>query len=91
VKSLRRTHFKEVFMNPPFPPGDATLSRAATAWFVVDWIVALFPPIHWGMAGPLPDILGVPATLAYFLGVSLFIATSILFAYWVDIQRSNLV
>ena len=78
-------------MNLPSARTSTTLSRAVTIWFVIDWIVALFPPIHWGLAGSVADVMGVPATLAYFLGTSLFIATSIIFAYWVDIQRSNCV
>lgn len=63
------------------------LSRWVTIWFALDWLVALLPPIHWGLALPLPDLLGVPATLVYFISVAVFIGASVVFAYWVDTRN----
>ncbi|MFM0504848.1 hypothetical protein [Paraburkholderia caffeinilytica] len=74
-------------MSSRFLRCDTPLSRCVTIWFALDWFVALFPPIHWGIALPLPNVLGLPVTLAYFLGVSLCICASIAFAYWVDTRR----
>ncbi|GEO99474.1 hypothetical protein [Methylobacterium haplocladii] len=59
------------------------LPRFIQAWFALDLILALLPPLHWhfGVAEP---VLGVPTTLAYLWGASLFIAASVVAAYLAD-------
>ncbi len=53
------------------------------AWFVVDLVLALFPPVHWAMSGADP-ILGLPRSLFYIFGVSFVIAASVVAAYFSD-------
>ncbi|HYD33733.1 MAG TPA: hypothetical protein VEA39_04110 [Methylophilaceae bacterium] len=50
-------------------------------WFVANVLLALLPPLHWEIAAQRP-VLGLPATLFYFLLLSLSITGSILYAYW---------
>jgi hypothetical protein len=57
------------------------LSTLVKMWFVTDAIVALAPPLYWAAAGMNGPILGVPASLFYFLAVSLCITLSIIVAY----------
>lgn len=78
-------------MKPNLLRGRHPLSKWVTIWFVLDWLVALLPPIHWGVALARPDVLGLPATLAYFLGISAFIGASVAFAYWVDARNGCIV
>lgn len=55
--------------------------RWVSAWFVVDAIVALAPPLYWAFDGDRTPILGVPAAVLYFIAVSTCITASILAAY----------
>ncbi len=52
-------------------------------WFGLDLFLALFPPLHWAASGTEP-ILGVPRPLFYLYGTSLFIAASVVVAYFCD-------
>lgn len=51
-------------------------------WFVLDAVIALAPPLYWSADNYRAPILGMPATLFYFLIVCLTITGSILYAYW---------
>ena len=51
------------------------------AWFVLDAIVALAPPLYWAVDGKTTPILGLPAAVFYFIAVSVCIAGSIVAAY----------
>lgn len=57
-------------------------------WFGLDLLLALLPPLHWklGIAEP---VLGLPLTLVYLWGTSLFIAASVVAAYLVDPSRAG--
>jgi hypothetical protein len=52
-------------------------------WFVIDLVLALFPPVHWAMGGSDP-ILGIPRVLFYIYGTSFITAASIVAAYFAD-------
>jgi membrane protein YdbS with pleckstrin-like domain len=52
------------------------------AWFLSNAVIALLPNIYWAADQYQAAILGMPATLFYFLFVSLSITGSILYAYW---------
>ena len=52
-------------------------------WFVIDVVLALFPPVHWAMSGSDP-ILGIPRVLFYIYGTSFVTAASIVAAYFAD-------
>jgi hypothetical protein len=53
-------------------------------WFVANVLLALIPPLHWEIARYERLVLGLPATLFYFLLLSLSITGSIIYAYWKD-------
>ena len=57
------------------------LPRWVMAWFVLDAIAALAPPLYWAFDGNREPVLGVPAAVFYFIAVSTFIAASIVAAY----------
>jgi hypothetical protein len=59
------------------------LPIAIQLWFALDILLALFPPLHWAVGGGAP-VLGVPETLLYLFGTSLFIAASVVAAYVSD-------
>jgi hypothetical protein len=59
------------------------LPMLVKAWFVLDLFLAWFPPLHWTASGA-DLVLGIPRSLCYLLVLSLFIATSILVAYFSD-------
>jgi hypothetical protein len=65
-------------------PKRSPLRAIVAAWFVVDGLVALAPPLYWAADGATPSILGLPLALAYFLAVATCIAASIIAAAWVD-------
>ncbi len=56
------------------------------AWFALDAILGLFPPLYWAASGPNPYILGLPLSVFYFVAVGLFISASLVVAYFVDEQ-----
>jgi hypothetical protein len=57
------------------------LSTPVKIWFMADAIVALAPPLYWLADGWTGPVLGIPASLFYFLAVSLCITVSIIVAY----------
>ncbi len=58
-------------------------------WFIVNATVALFPPIYWMISDHNDYILGVPASLLYFMTISLSIMPSIIYAYCTDVSMGN--
>lgn len=56
-------------------------------WFVSNAVIALAPPIYWSADNYKTPILGMPATLFYFLTVCMSITGSILYAYWEESSR----
>lgn len=67
----------------------ATRPRSAfiSIWFVLDAILGLFPPVYWVAGGPEPLIFGLSCSIVYFIALALFIAASIVAAYWDDEAR----
>ncbi|MGO4685855.1 hypothetical protein [Hyphomicrobium sp. 2TAF46] len=64
----------------------AALPRWVAAWFIVDAIVALAPPLYWAFDGDRIPLLGVPAAVLYFIAVSTCIAASIVAAYLAEVR-----
>jgi hypothetical protein len=60
------------------------LPMLVKAWFVLDVFLAWFPPLHWAASGADPLLFGLPRSLCYVFGVSLFIAASAVVAYFCD-------
>lgn len=58
-------------------------------WFIVNAVVALFPPIYWAISNHNAYIFGVPASLLYFTTISLSIMLSIIYAYYTDVSTGN--
>jgi hypothetical protein len=56
-------------------------------WFILDAVLGLFPPVYWVAGGPEPLVFGLPCSIAYFVALALFIAASIVAAYWDDERR----
>lgn len=55
--------------------------RWVTAWFIIDAVVALAPPLYWTFDGDVTLVFGVPAAVLYFVVVATCIAASIGAAY----------
>ena len=62
-------------------------SSFISIWFVLDAILGLFPPVYWIAGRPAPAIFGLPCSVVYFMALALFIAASIVAAYWDDEAR----
>lgn len=60
-----------------------------TAWFALDAIVALAPPIYWAADGQTAPILGVPAAVFYFVAVAVCITASIAAAYTAEARNGE--
>jgi hypothetical protein len=58
------------------------------AWFALDAIVALAPPLYWAVDGKTTQVLGLPAPVFYFIAVAVFITASIIAAYVTE-ERSG--
>lgn len=69
--------------NPPVRRRSGFIST----WFALDAIFSLLPPVYWAAGGPKPDILGLPCSIIYFIGLGAFITGSLLAAYWDDERR----
>jgi len=54
------------------------------AWFLFNTFVALFPPLYWAVGKSTGFVFGLPASLIYFMMVSVSITLSILYAYRQD-------
>lgn len=61
-----------------------------TAWFLLDAVVALAPPIYWAANGEMTPILGLPAAVFYFVAVAVCITASIIAAYWAEARNGEL-
>lgn len=61
----------------------ARLPLFVKVWFVLDLVLAWFPPLHWAASGADP-VFGVPRSLCYLFGVELFIAASAVVACLCD-------
>ncbi len=61
-----------------------------TAWFIIDAVVALAPPLYWLFDGDREPILGVPGAVAYFLAVATCITLSIVAAYSAEARRGEI-
>lgn len=72
---------------PAIRPRSAFIS----IWFVLDAILGLFPPIYWMAGQPTPLIFGLPCSIVYYVVLALFIAASIVAAYWDDEKRGAFV
>lgn len=64
--------------------------RWVTAWFIVDAIVALAPPLYWAVDGNRTPIFGIPVAVLYFVAVSTCIAASIVAAYIAEAYRGEI-
>jgi hypothetical protein len=54
------------------------------AWFALDAILGLFPPIYWAASGASPRVVGLPLSVFYFVAVGLFTSASLVVAYFLD-------
>jgi hypothetical protein len=59
------------------------------AWFILDAIVALAPPLYWAVDGNRALIAGLPVVLIYFIGVASFITASIVVAYLAEARLAG--
>lgn len=57
-------------------------------WFALDLFLALFPPLHWAASGSDP-VLGVPRSLLYIYSLCVFIALSVVVAYFAGSRRER--
>jgi hypothetical protein len=64
--------------------------RWVIAWFVVDTIVALAPPLYWAVDGNRTPIFGVPVAVLYFIAVATCIAASVVAAYVAEAYRGEI-
>ena len=61
-----------------------------TAWFLIDAVVALAPPLYWAVDGKTTPILGLPAALFYFVAVAVCITASIVAAYVAEARAGEI-
>ena len=61
----------------------ARLPMFVRVWFVLDLLLAWFPPFHWLASGADP-VFGIPRSLCYIFGVEVFIAASAVVACLCD-------
>lgn len=59
------------------------------AWFLFNTFIALYPPLYWAVGKNGGLVLGLPASLIYFMGVSISITLSILYAYKQDTKNGE--
>jgi hypothetical protein len=59
------------------------LPMLVKAWFALDLLLVLSPPLHWMASGADP-MLGLPRSLVYLAAVCTFIASSVVVAYAAD-------
>lgn len=65
-------------------------TAAITIWFGINTVIALAPPIYWYANSLSTPVFGLPASLVYFLAVSLSITASILAAYHDEARKGVL-
>jgi hypothetical protein len=61
----------------------AQLPMLVKAWFALDLVLVLFPPLHWMASGADP-LLGLPRALVYLAVVAAFITSSVVVAHLRD-------
>ena len=61
-----------------------------TAWFLIDAVVALAPPLYWAVDGKTTPILGLPAAVFYFVAVAICITASIVAAYVAEARAGEI-
>ncbi len=61
-----------------------------SAWFALDAVVALAPPLYWAVDGNTKPILGLPAPVFYFVAVAIFITASIVAAYLAESRNGEI-
>ncbi|HEX2842688.1 hypothetical protein [Hyphomicrobium sp.] len=61
-----------------------------SAWFALDVVVALAPPLYWAVDGKTTPILGLPASVFYFIAVAVFITASIVAAYLTESRNGEI-
>jgi hypothetical protein len=59
------------------------LPMLVKAWFALDLLLILLPPLHWIASGADP-LFGLPRSLVYLAGVGTCIASSVVVAYVCD-------
>lgn len=59
----------------------ARLPAFVKIWFFLDLVLALFPPLHWGL-GTADPVQGLPRSLVYIYGTAIFVAASVVVAYF---------
>ncbi len=59
------------------------------AWFALDAVVALAPPLYWAVDGNRTAILGLPVAVLYFIAVAVFITASIVAAYLAEADNAE--
>lgn len=64
--------------------------RWVTAWFILDAVAALTPPLYWALDGARDLVLGVPAAVLYFIAVAACITLSIVAAYLVEARDGEI-
>lgn len=64
--------------------------RWVTAWFIIDAVVALAPPLYWAFDGDSAPLLGVPGAVLYFLTVATCITFSIVAAYTAEARGGEI-
>jgi hypothetical protein len=62
--------------------------RWVTAWFTVDAVVALAPPLYWAADGDTTPVFGLPTAVFYFVAVAVCIMASVV-AAWLAEARAG--
>jgi hypothetical protein len=67
----------------------ATKNRVFGAWFVLDTVLAMFPPVYWAVNEIHGTLLGLPFSIAYFIVTGFLITASIVALYVVEEIRGE--
>lgn len=59
-------------------------------WFLINLLVCLYPPLYWAAGKSQAYVLGLPASLIYFMSISISVTLSILYAYWEESNNEDL-
>lgn len=59
------------------------------AWFLINLVICLYPPLYWAADRSHVFVLGLPVTLIYFISICISITLSILYAYWEEATREE--
>jgi hypothetical protein len=66
-----------------------TKNRIFGAWFALDAILAMLPPVYWAVNGIDGTVLGLPFSVAYFIFTALVITASVVAIYVVEDIRGE--